>query len=96
MLGRTLKKLRGIYGYSAREMSSLLRISSSYLSEIENGKKEPSLLVLQRFADVFGLKMSTLLRFSEQYECAEKEGKGQFFITELMGRIIDSFSREFE
>ena len=44
MIGETLRRLRGIYGYSAREMSSLLGISSSYLSEIERGKKEPSLL----------------------------------------------------
>lgn len=40
MLGNTLKRLRGIYGYSAKEMSELLGISSSYLSEIENGKKK--------------------------------------------------------
>lgn len=39
MLGNTLKRLRGIYGYNAKEMSELLGISSSYLSEIENGKK---------------------------------------------------------
>ena len=32
MLGNTLKRLRGIYGYSAKEMSELLGISSSYLS----------------------------------------------------------------
>ena len=38
MLGNTLKRLRGIYGYNAKEMSELLGISSSYLSEIENGK----------------------------------------------------------
>lgn len=42
MLGDTLRRLRGIYGYGAREMSALLGISSSYLSEIEHGKKQSS------------------------------------------------------
>ena len=48
MLGETLRKLRGIYGYSASEMSRLLGISNSYLSEIEHGKKQASIELLER------------------------------------------------
>lgn len=39
MLGDTLKRTRLIYGYKAKDMSKLLNISPSYLSEIENNKK---------------------------------------------------------
>ena len=71
MLGNTLKRLRGIYGYSAKEMSELLGISSSYLSEIENGKKKVSMDLLERYSELLGLRVSTLVRFSEDYEDAE-------------------------
>ena len=78
MLGNTLKRLRGIYGYSAKEMSELLGISSSYLSEIENGKKKVS--------------MDLLDRFSEDYEDAELNNAGQKFITSLMSKVIEAYS----
>lgn len=92
MLGNTLKRLRGIYGYSAKEMSELLGISSSYLSEIENGKKKVSMDLLDRYSELFGLRVSTLLRFSEDYEDAELNNAGQKFITSLMSKVIEAYS----
>lgn len=92
MLGNTLKRLRGIYGYSAKEMSELLGISSSYLSEIENGKKKVSMDLLDRYSELFGLRVSTLVRFSEDYEDAELNNAGQKFITSLMSKVIEAYS----
>lgn len=92
MLGNTLKRLRGIYGYSAKEMSDLLGISSSYLSEIENGKKKVSMDLLDRYSELFGLRVSTLVRFSEDYEDAELNNAGQKFITSLMSKVIEAYS----
>ena len=48
VIGDVLKHLRKIYGYKAVEMSKELGISTSYLSEIENGKKQPSLEHLKK------------------------------------------------
>ena len=53
MIGDVLKRTRIIYGYKASEMSSELGISASYLSEIENNKKQPSLELLQKYADIY-------------------------------------------
>lgn len=92
MLGNTLKRLRGIYGYSAKEMSELLGISCSYLSEIENGKKKVSMDLLDRYSELFGLRVSTLVRFSEDYEDAELNNAGQKFITSLMSKVIEAYS----
>ena len=92
MLGNTLKRLRGIYGYSAKEMSELLGISSSYLSEIENGKKKVSMDLLDRYSELFSLRVSTLVRFSEDYEDAELNNAGQKFITSLMSKVIEAYS----
>lgn len=92
MLGNTLKRLRGIYGYSAKEMSELLGISSSYLSEIENGKKKVSIDLLECYSKLLGLRVSTLVRFSEDYEDAELNNAGQKFITSLMSKLIEAYS----
>jgi transcriptional regulator with XRE-family HTH domain len=43
-------------------MAELLGVDRSYLSEIENGKKDPSLRVLKTIADGFSLSLSQLLR----------------------------------
>lgn len=43
-------------------MAEYLGLDRSYLSEIETGKKDPSLTVLKAIADGFGLSLSNLLR----------------------------------
>ena len=73
-------------------MSELLGISSSYLSEIENGKKKVSMDLLDRYSELFGLRVSTLVRFSEDYEDAELNNAGQKFITSLMSKVIEAYS----
>ena len=50
MIGDVLKRTRAIYGLKATEMSELLEISKSYLSEIENNKKKPSLELLEKYS----------------------------------------------
>jgi transcriptional regulator with XRE-family HTH domain len=43
-------------------MADVLGIDRSYLSEIETGKKDPSLRVLKTIADGFSISLSQLLR----------------------------------
>jgi len=54
------------------ELSKKLGISQSYLSEIERGKKTPTLDLLQKYGEVFNLKVSTLLFFSEELDKDKK------------------------
>jgi transcriptional regulator with XRE-family HTH domain len=61
-LGRRIKALRKNRGWTQVELADLLGIDRSYLSEIENGKKDPSLTILKTFSDGFGLSLSALLR----------------------------------
>jgi transcriptional regulator with XRE-family HTH domain len=56
---RTLRRERG---WKQVEMAELLGVDLSYLSEIENGKKDPSLRVLKTIADGFSLSLSQLVR----------------------------------
>ncbi|GIO03406.1 hypothetical protein J5TS2_40740 [Brevibacillus halotolerans] len=95
-LGNTLKRLRLIYGYTATEMSKELGISTSYLSEIENNKKQPSLELLECYASVFGIKKSSILLLAEQLHEAENINKGHEFIRSLMVGLINSMSSDVE
>lgn len=93
MIGDSLKRIRTIYGYKANELSALLDISPSYLSEIENNKKQPSLELLEKYSKIYGIKLSSLILLSEQFEEAEKEGKGSNFIRSMMLGLINAMSR---
>ena len=93
MIGDVLKRTRTIYGYKANEMSSALGISASYLSEIENNKKQPSLELLEKYADIYGIRLSSLILLSESMEVAEKAGKGTAFIRNMMAHLIQSMSK---
>lgn len=79
-----------------KRKSRLLGISNSYLSEIEHGKKQASIELLERYAEIFDIRLSSLLRFSEEYGEASNQGAGQRFITKAMSKLIDSFSASHE
>lgn len=88
MFGDTLKQLRSVYGYSAKEMSKELGISPSYLSEIENNKKKPSLSILEVYAHVFELRLSTIVLLTEEQDKLVNEGKTKLIIRRTMLRIL--------
>jgi transcriptional regulator with XRE-family HTH domain len=58
-------------------MAKKLSISSSYLSEIEKGKKEPSLKLLEKYSEVFKTSTSSILSFSEKLEKNQKGVKAK-------------------
>ena len=96
MIGDTLKRTRMIYGYKASEMSELLQISKSYLSEIENNKKQPSLKLLEKYSEIYGIKLSSLILLSENYEEANKSNKGDKFIRKMMIKLIEKMTPDLE
>ena len=93
MIGDVLKRTRVIYGYKAVEMGSMLGISTSYLSEIENNKKQPSLEILEKYAKIYGIRLSSLILLSESIEDAEKKGKGTVVIRNMMVHLIEGMSK---
>jgi len=61
-LGNRVRTLRRKRRWTQVEMAEMLGVDRSYLSEIENGKKDPSLRVLKTIADGFRVTLSQLLR----------------------------------
>jgi transcriptional regulator with XRE-family HTH domain len=60
-LGKRIRALRIAKGWSQVEMADLLAMNRGYLSEIETGKKDPSLTMLKTLADGLSVPLSMLL-----------------------------------
>lgn len=65
MLNEALRLIRAYHDVTQTQLCSQLGISNSYLSEIESGKKQPTLDLLGKYSEIFNVPVSSLLFFSE-------------------------------
>lgn len=72
MYGDMLRLLRITAMYAQQDMAKKLGISSSYLSEIETGRKDPPVRLLAIYAKVFDVSQSSMIKLAERLE---SEGK---------------------
>lgn len=89
MISNALKLIRQYHNINQTQLAAKLSISSSYLSELEAGKKEPTLDILHRYSAVFGVPLSSLVVFSETLEGAQSIGKARSFISKKMLKILE-------
>jgi transcriptional regulator with XRE-family HTH domain len=68
MLNEALRLIRVYHDVSQRDLAARLQIVPSYLSEIEAGKKEPTMPLLRRYAVEFKMPLSSILFFAEHME----------------------------
>jgi len=90
MLNEALRLLRVYNDLKSYELADKLGISNSYLSEIENGKKEPSIDLINKYAEIFGTEPSTILFFSESL------GKNTSKFKKIIGKKIIQFLQNIE
>jgi len=60
--GKRVSKLRESQNMNITEFAAHSGISRGHLSELEHGKREPGLLMVQDIADGLGVSMSELLK----------------------------------
>ncbi len=60
-LGKNIAKLRKVKKLKSKELAEMVGIRQPYISAIENGKKIPSIEVLQNIAKSLGTTTSELL-----------------------------------
>ena len=68
MLPEALRLIRVFHDVKQNELADRFGISKSYLSEIESGKKTPSVEIIEKYASEFQIPKSSILFFSEQLE----------------------------
>ena len=71
MLSEALRLLRVFHEMKQGQLAQKLEISTSYVSEIENGNRSPSLEVIQKYSDLFKIPVSSIMFFSEQIDDAK-------------------------
>lgn len=65
-MGLVINALRGLRNVKAKDLAISLDISKSYLSEIENGKKIPSLSLICLVSIEFDIQVSTFFKICEE------------------------------
>lgn len=70
-MNEALRLIRVYHDLSQTQLCGEIGISNSYLSEIEKGKKQPSLDLLARYSDRFNIPTSSLLFFSESLDSSK-------------------------
>jgi len=61
MIGRRIRELRENQGYSQSKLAETINVSTSYISPIENGKKQASLEIYIAIANELGVTLDELL-----------------------------------
>jgi transcriptional regulator with XRE-family HTH domain len=65
VINEALKMIRVFHDLTQSELADKLGVSKSHVSGIESGRKAPSLELLQRYATVFDVPLSSIMFFSE-------------------------------
>jgi len=89
MLNKALKLIRAFYDISQSELSDSLGISKSYLSEIESGKKQPTIEILNKYSAQFDIPLSSILFFSENMDSKKITDKLRVGIAKKIVSILE-------
>ena len=73
MLGEALRLIRVFHDCKTTELSKALDLSAGYISEIESGKKSPSMETLKKYADYFDTNVSAIMFFAEELDKDEEK-----------------------
>ena len=92
MLNKALRLIRVFHDLNQKDLADKLGISNSYLSEIESGKKTPTLEVIEKYSEVFHIPSSSILFFSENLNNGEKSEKTKRNISNKVIKILDWIS----
>jgi transcriptional regulator with XRE-family HTH domain len=61
-LGENMKRVRAKKKLSQGALARILEVDKGYISNIENGKKNPTLATIQRLADALGVSADELIK----------------------------------
>ena len=61
-LGMRIRFLRQQLRWSQEDLASNANINKNYISDLENGRRNPSLEILERIASTFGISLAELFK----------------------------------
>lgn len=91
-LGKAVKDLRKIRGLTQCNFCEKIGITQSYLSQVENGVKEPSIDVLKKIADALDTPIPVLFWFTLSEEDVDDNKREVFkLLKPSVDSLIDAF-----
>lgn len=70
-------------------MADRLSVSQSMVSDIEGGRKNVTMDLLQAYSDAVGVRMSQLLFFAEEIEGQPITRRGQLIVADAVLKLLD-------
>ena len=75
MVSEVLRLLRVYNDLKAADLAEKLNLSASYISELESGKKTPSLEIINKYSNFFEVPSSSIFLMSESLDSNKKDLK---------------------
>lgn len=71
-LGEVLRLLRVVENLKQEELGTIVGCSRSHICELEKGKKTPSLELLKKYSNYFGVPISEIIKRAEELDDRQK------------------------
>ncbi len=94
MLGEGLRLIRVFHDIQQKELADKLGVAQSYISEIESGKKQPTIPILEKYATFFDIPVSSILFFSEAIEENKFSEKVRVSVSKKVLKILDFIAQK--
>ena len=94
MLNECLRLFRVFHDRKLVELAKDLEISPGYLSEIESGKKPPSMELIKKYAKIFKTTPSAILFFSEELDKDKKRSRLKVSIRNKLIKFLQVIENE--
>jgi transcriptional regulator with XRE-family HTH domain len=89
MINEALRLLRLYCGYSQADMAKRLSIAQSMISDIESGRKNVTMDLLEAYSEAVGVRMSQLLFFAEEIDGQPIARRGQLIIADKVLKALE-------
>lgn len=89
MIGEALRLIRVFHDLKQFELADRLKVSKSYVSEVEGGAKVPSLELIEKYSAEFRIPVSAILFFAEELPNAKRGEKTR---TKIASTVLDLLS----
>lgn len=84
-----LRLLRLYCGFSQTEMATKLGVAQSMVSEVEGGRKNVTMDLLEAYSEAVGVRMSQLLFFAEEIEGQPIARRGQLIVADKVIKLLE-------
>lgn len=89
MINEALRLLRLYCGFSQAEMAKRLSVTQSMVSDIESGRKNVTMDLLEAYSSAVKVRMSQLLFFAEEIDGQPIARRGQLIVAEKVLNLLE-------